>query len=822
MRARASYLLKGDYDHAIEDYSEAIRLDPKNASAFYHRGYAYRSTDYARAFTDFNEAIRLDPKNAFTFYHRGSAYLATGDYEHAIADFNDAIRLDPKNAVTFSERGKAYRAKDDHDRAIADFNEAIRLNPKNAVTFSERGYAYQAKGDFDHAIADYSEAIRLDPTDAGNYYHQRASAYWYKSDYDHAIADYSEVIRRDPKYDTGYHNRAVAYMFKNDYDHAIADYSEAIRLNPNASGYHSRAMAYASKGDYDSVINDYSEAIRLDPRGGFQRFRGNAYRAKGDYDRAIADYTEVLRQKSDFGGIGAQINMNDGALTVTGLIDGSAAAMAGVRANDIITAIDTTPVKGLSFDEALAKLRGLPDSEVKLTISRKAEPQPIVLIITRRLVHVDKVQNGYVSDLIERGKVYLAMHDYDRAIADFNEAIQLDPKNAFTFYDRGNAYRAKGDHDRAIQDYDQAIKLNPNFARAWNSRCLARAIIGQLEQALRDCTESLRLAPNIADTLDSRALVYLKRGDIENAIADYGAALKVNPKLANSLYGRGVAKQKKGDGAGGESDIAAAKAIDAKIAETFAGYGVSVAEPRAPDNKRKQKMPNLSSAQHLQNCLADYVRRKGSFVPEGQSTAYVKSRSDMTSMCQFAIAQKSYYWEHPRPPERDPSTLICLHPVFTEEMRLRDQIDGNRSTTIRIAQAINYLNAKYCRLVAEIPEHDGWLGVKDNCFQFTGMFRGERVFWGACEHAHSDRESKEKIGNRDRPQPHDKCDPYQRCLGMVALQARTRSGGSGGPAELGPAYVRSFCRDSVRRSGKEVWCKNEGMFSRGGNTPNAR
>ncbi|WLB09464.1 hypothetical protein QIH87_47310 [Bradyrhizobium elkanii] len=80
----------------------------------------------------------------------------------------------------------------------------------------------------------------------------------------------------------------------------------------------------------------------------------------------------------------------------------------------------------------------------------------------------------------------------------------------------------------------------------------------------------------------------------------------------------------------------------------------------------------------------------------------------------------------------DESTLICLRPVFIEEMRLRDRIDGNRATTIWVAQAINHLNAKYCRLVDEIPTHDDSVQVKDTCFQYTGMFRGERVFWGGC------------------------------------------------------------------------------------------
>jgi uncharacterized caspase-like protein len=76
--------------------------------------------------------------------------------------------------------------------------------------------------------------------------------------------------------------------------------------------------------------------------------------------------------------------------------------------------------------------------------------------------------------------------------------------------------------------------------------------------------------------------------------------------------------------------------------------------PNAPatpaDNaKEKEKKADKPRGNNtLEACLADYVRRKGPFVPEGQSTAYVKSRSDMTSMCQFAIGQRNYYWNYTR------------------------------------------------------------------------------------------------------------------------------------------------------------------------------
>src|SRR6516225_8179737 len=83
-------------------------------------------------------------------------------------------------------------------------------------------------------------------------------------------------------------------------------------------------------------------------------------------------------------------------------------------------------------------------------------------------------------------------------------------KLAEAFNNRGVGYRLKGDYDRAIADYSQAIKLKADFAAAFDNRCWARAVVGILKQALADCNEALRLMPNNVATLDSRGFVFLK------------------------------------------------------------------------------------------------------------------------------------------------------------------------------------------------------------------------------------------------------------------------------------------------------------------------
>lgn len=69
--------------------------------------------------------------------------------------------------------------------------------------------------------------------------------------------------------------------------------------------------------------------------------------------------------------------------------------------------------------------------------------------------------------LNSRGNVYLNLKDYDRAIADYDQAIELNAKYAVAFSNRGAAYRSKGRYDRAIQDYDRAIEIIPNYAVAF-------------------------------------------------------------------------------------------------------------------------------------------------------------------------------------------------------------------------------------------------------------------------------------------------------------------------------------------------------------------
>jgi tetratricopeptide (TPR) repeat protein len=223
----------------------------------------FEREDYEIAVLEFSEAIKLDPKVAEYLAWRGRANSVKGDYDSGLRDCNEAIRIDPNIAMAYYSRGNAYQNKKDYDSAIRDYNQAIRIDPNYAMAYNNRGNAYQNKKDYDSAIRDYSQAIRIDPNYSSAYYN-RGNAYQNKKDYDSAIRDYSQAIRIDPNYAMAYNNRGIAYQNKKDYDSAIRDYSQAIRIDPNhASAYNNRGIAYEAKGDKKKANADYTKAKEL-------------------------------------------------------------------------------------------------------------------------------------------------------------------------------------------------------------------------------------------------------------------------------------------------------------------------------------------------------------------------------------------------------------------------------------------------------------------------------------------------------------------------------------------------------------------------------
>jgi tetratricopeptide (TPR) repeat protein len=104
------------------------------AAAYLKRGIAcFEKEDYDQAIVDCSESIRLNPNVALSYGVRGDAYRGKKDYDRAIADLTEAVRLDPNNAFAYSDRGLTYLYKEEYDQAIADLETALKLEPDNVM-----------------------------------------------------------------------------------------------------------------------------------------------------------------------------------------------------------------------------------------------------------------------------------------------------------------------------------------------------------------------------------------------------------------------------------------------------------------------------------------------------------------------------------------------------------------------------------------------------------------------------------------------------------------------------------------------------------------
>jgi carboxyl-terminal processing protease len=115
--------------------------------------------------------------------------------------------------------------------------------------------------------------------------------------------------------------------------------------------------------------------------------------------------------QGQFGGLGIEVGMEDGFVKVISPIEDTPAFKAGVKPNDLIIKLDETPVKGMSLNDAVKRMRGKPNTSITLTISRKGESAPIVVTLTRAVIRVQSVK----SKVIEPGYGWVRVSQFQEA-----------------------------------------------------------------------------------------------------------------------------------------------------------------------------------------------------------------------------------------------------------------------------------------------------------------------------------------------------------------------------------------------------------------------
>jgi tetratricopeptide (TPR) repeat protein len=160
---------KDDTAKALADYDQAIKLDKENAGAVKMAAIVAKAVLHAnnreldRAIQDYGDAITLNPRSAPQYIARGAVWGLKGDDAHALADYGEAIKLDPKSALAYNARGDFFRDRGDYDKAIVDYGNAIANQPGDLTAVGNRALAEFYTGDFPKAATDFKKIVAGQP-----------------------------------------------------------------------------------------------------------------------------------------------------------------------------------------------------------------------------------------------------------------------------------------------------------------------------------------------------------------------------------------------------------------------------------------------------------------------------------------------------------------------------------------------------------------------------------------------------------------------------------------------------------------------------------
>ncbi len=180
------------------------------------------------------------------------------------------------------------------------------------------------------------------------------------------------------------------------------------------------------------------------------------------------------------------------------------------------------------------------------------------------LIILSDLHGQNAPNFVSRGNAWFEKGDFDKAIAEYSEALRYNPKSASVYYSRGLAWNNKGDYDKSLVDYTQALTLEPKNANAYNGRGLTYYRKGDYDKAIADFTQALAVDPKDKYANNNRGNAWREKGNYDKAVVDFNQALTIDPKDRYANYNRGLTWNKKGEYEKAIADYTQALAINPK------------------------------------------------------------------------------------------------------------------------------------------------------------------------------------------------------------------------------------------------------------------
>lgn len=467
-------------------------------------------------------------------YNRGLEELRNDNYEEALNYLNKEVESDPKNGYAYSWIAMIRHSQKEYGRALTSVDIALKNLPRKdgafiAATYNIRAGVYLALEDTIKALNDYAAAIKACPTE-DEAYEKRAQIYYEQDKYDLADADYRQLIKLDQGGVMGYMGIGRNRNAQKKWDEAIEQFNYVA-----------------------TMYNDYSSVYS---------FRAEAYMGRGKWAEATDDIVKALSINGDNKAFSLMQDLKEPAF---GMLKAKLKIQGTKNPNNAYWSYCI----GVMYEHNKEYDKAIPFYE--------------------------EAQRKDADDMILRhiAQCYYKLGDYDAALSNINQAIELDstkvqyiPFKADMLYETGNA-------KETIAEWDKHQELYPDYGFGYYRRGWFKSLSGDIDGAIDDLTMSVTLNPEYSYSYVARGDVYSRIGKTELARADFLKVIEIedSPEKYESLH---YAYQGLG-----ETDKAIA-AIDTIIARNDDKKGVYY-DASCLYSRMKNKRKAL---EYLEKCLA--------------------------------------------------------------------------------------------------------------------------------------------------------------------------------------------------------------------------
>ena len=183
-----------------------------------------------------------------------------------------------------------------------------------------------------------------------------------------------------------------------------------------------------------------------------------------------------------------------------------------------------------------------------------------------------------------RAGIWADKKEFDKAIAEYTEAIRLDPESSYSYRGRGRTWSTNGEPEKAVADYTEAIRLDPESSCAYLGRGWTWGTSGESDKAIADYTEAIRLDPKCSYAYAGRGLAWCAKSDFGKALADLSDSISMNSDCALAYLGRGLTWKLKGEYDKAVADLTEAIRLDPDCHRVYYFRGLARSEKKEFDD----------------------------------------------------------------------------------------------------------------------------------------------------------------------------------------------------------------------------------------------